>query len=96
MKVVAEVVIIPLGEGASVSKYIKKAYDIFKKYNLKVELTAMGTILEGDMKEILKAYYEAHKKVLEDVDRVVSQIRIDERKDKENSIERKIKSVLEK
>ena len=53
-RVVAEISIIPLGKGASVSKYVKKAIEVFKKYNLKVEPSAMGTVLEGDLDEILK------------------------------------------
>ncbi|WP_456472070.1 MTH1187 family thiamine-binding protein [Methanocaldococcus sp.] len=93
MKAVAEVSIIPIGEGPSISKYVKKAINIFKKYNLKVVPNAMGTVLEGDLDEILKAYKEAHLSVLSEVDRVVSQIKVDQRKDKENSIERKLKSI---
>ncbi len=92
-KVVAEITIIPMGKGASVSKYIKKAIETFKEFNVKVYPTAMGTILEGDIEEVLKAYKKAHDVVLNDVDRVVSQLRIDERKDKENSVERKLKAI---
>ena len=94
-KVVAEISIIPLGKGASVSKYVKKAIEVFKKYDLKVEPNAMGTVLEGDLDEILKAFKEAHSIVLNDVDRVVSNLKIDERKDKENTIERKLKAIGE-
>ncbi|ENN96448.1 hypothetical protein J422_02125 [Methanocaldococcus villosus KIN24-T80] len=91
-KVVAEVKIIPMGE-VSVSKYIKRAIEIFKKYNLKVSPSAMGTVLEGDIDEILKAYKEAHTEILNYVDRVVSFLEIDERRDKENTIERKLKAI---
>ena len=91
--VVAEVSIIPLGEGASVSKYVKKALKVFKKYNLKVEPNAMGTVLEGDLNEVLKAFKEAHEEVLKDTKRVVSSLKIDERKDKENTIERKLNAI---
>ena len=94
-RVVAEISIIPLGKGASVSKYVKKAIEVFKKYDLKVEPNAMGTVLEGDLDEILKAFKEAHSIVLNDVDRVVSNLKIDERKDKENTIERKLKAIGE-
>ena len=72
--VVAEVSIIPLGEGASVSKYVKKALKVFKKYNLKVEPNAMGTVLEGDLNEVLEAFKEAHEEVLKDTTRVVSSL----------------------
>ena len=91
--VVAEVSIIPLGEGASVSKYVKKALKVFKKYNLKVEPNAMGTVLEGDLNEVLEAFKEAHEEVLKDTKRVVSSLKIDERKDKENTIKIKLNAI---
>ncbi len=91
--VVAEVSIIPLGEGASVSKYVKKAIEVFKKYDLKIEYSAMATILEGDLNEVLLAFKEAHEEVLKDTTRVVSSLKIDERKDKENTIDRKLKAI---
>jgi uncharacterized protein (TIGR00106 family) len=91
--VVAEVSIVPLGKGASVSKYVKKAIAVFNKYDLKVEPNAMGTVLEGDLDKILRAFKEAHEEVLKDMDRVVSSLKIDERKDKENTITRKLKAI---
>ncbi len=92
--VVAEVTIVPLGKGASVSKYVKKAIEVFKKYdNLKVESNAMSTVLEGDLDIVLSAFKEAHREVLKDSDRVLSTLKIDERTDKENTIERKLKAI---
>jgi uncharacterized protein (TIGR00106 family) len=91
--VVAEVSIVPLGEGASVSKYVKKAIEVFKKYNLKVEPHAMGTVLEGDLEEVLEAFKEAHREVLKDSKRVLSTLKIDERIDKENTIGRKLRAI---
>ncbi|EHP88836.1 MTH1187 family thiamine-binding protein [Methanotorris formicicus] len=93
--VVAEVSIVPIGEGPSVSKYVKKAIGVFKKYNLKVETHAMGTVLEGDLDEVLEAFKEAHRTVLNDSKRVLSTLKIDERKDKENTMERKLRAIGE-
>ncbi len=95
MKVVAKVVIIPIGEGSSISKYVKEAIEVLKKYNLKVEPTAMGTILEGDLDEILNAYKDAHLKVLSISNRVYSSLTIDHKKDVDNTIEGKLKSIGE-
>ncbi len=91
--VVAEVSIIPLSNGPSVSKYVKKAISIFKKHNLKINYGAMSTTIEGDLNEVLEAFKEAHNEVLKDTTRVVSSLKIDERKDKDNTIERKLKSI---
>lgn len=91
--VVAEISIIPLGEGPSVSKYVKNALKVFKKHDLKIEPCAMGTVLEGDLDEILEAFKEAHREVLSDTKRVVSSLKIDERIDKENTIKRKLNAI---
>ncbi|MBW9220250.1 MTH1187 family thiamine-binding protein [Methanothermococcus sp. SCGC AD-155-N22] len=90
---VAEVSIVPIGEGPSISKYVKKAIEVFKKYNLKVEPCAMGTVLEGDLDEIIRAFKEAHETVLNDTVRVLSTLKIDDRKDKEITIEGKLKAI---
>ena len=90
---VAEVSIVPIGVGPSISKYVKKAIEVFKKYDLKVETCAMGTILEGELDEIIKAYKDAHETVLSDTVRILSTLKIDDRTDKENTIERKLNAI---
>ncbi|MBW9221088.1 MTH1187 family thiamine-binding protein [Methanothermococcus sp. SCGC AD-155-M21] len=90
---VAEVSIVPIGVGPSISKYVKRAIEVFKKYDLKVETCAMGTILEGELDEIIRAYKEAHEVVLNDTIRVLSTLKIDDRTDKEHTIERKLNAI---
>ena len=93
---VAEVSIIPLGtETPSVSKYVARALSILREEkNLKYELTSMGTIIEGDLGEILRIVRKMHEAVLEEgVIRVVTSIKIDDRRDKTLSMKGKIESV---
>ena len=88
----------PLGTGSpSLSAYVAKVHKVLEKSGLKYQLTPMSTIVEGDVDEILKVAKEMHEILFsEGVKRVVTSIRIDERKDKELSMEGKVRAVIEK
>lgn len=96
---IIEVSIIPLGTRTpSASKHIANALKVLEKENVKYELTSMGTIIEGDLGEILEIARKMHEAVFEseEVLRVLTTIKIDDRRDKPLSMEGKIKSVKEK
>ena len=57
----------------------------------------MGTILEGELTAVLEAVRKMHDSVFGDqIQRVVTTIRIDDRRDRESSVEHKIQSVVRK
>lgn len=95
---VVEITIIPIGtEGPSLSDHVAKALEVLEKKKLKYELTSTGTIVEGDLEEVLEVAKEMHESVFdESISRVVTKIEIDERKDKNLQIEGKKKSVKDK
>jgi len=95
---VVEVSIIPVGTGTpSVSRYVVDVLKVLKESNLKHELTAMGTIIEGDLDEVLKWVRKMHEVPFnEGAKRVVTAIEIDDRRDKELTIKGKIKAVERK
>jgi len=95
---VMEIVVIPLGTGTpSVSSYVADCVKVLKEMGLKFQVTAMGTIVEGSLDELLEAVRKMHKVPFErGAPRVVTSVRIDERSDKELHIEEKVKSVEEK
>jgi uncharacterized protein (TIGR00106 family) len=95
---VVEVTIVPIGvESTSLSSYVAGAFKVLEKSTLKHELTAMGTIISGDLDDILKTVRLMHESFFSaGVMRVVTQIRIDDRRDKKASPEQKIRSVKEK
>jgi len=90
--VIAEVSIIPLGTKApSVSKYLV----LREEKNIKYELTSMGTIMEGDLGEILRVVRNMHESTFDgEVTRVVTTIKIDDRRDKTLSMSGKVESQL--
>lgn len=96
MTVVAEVSIVPLGTGTpSVSKYVVRALETLRnEKDLKYELTAMGTIIEGDLERVLNVVKRMHDDTFgEGIVRVLTTIKIDDRRDKTLSIEGKTGSV---
>ncbi|MCS7144307.1 MAG: MTH1187 family thiamine-binding protein [Archaeoglobaceae archaeon] len=92
---VADISIVPIGVGESVSKFVKRAVEELKNTGLRVEVTAMSTIVEAENAEkLFHAVQKAREAVFEmGAKRVYTIIRIDERRDKELSIEGKKSAV---
>ncbi len=95
---VAEVTIVPLGvPGTSLSSHVARVLKVLKESSLKYELTGMGTIITGDVDEILAVVKRMHEHCFnEEVSRVMTQIRIDDRRDRKGTPEQKIRSVMQK
>ncbi|MFP3908704.1 MAG: MTH1187 family thiamine-binding protein [Archaeoglobaceae archaeon] len=95
--VVVELSIVPVGTGStSVSKYIRQAVDLLKERGLDYRVTPMATVIEGDLDKVMEACKEVHRSVLEtEVNRVITTIKIDDRKDKELTMESKVRAVEE-
>lgn len=96
---ILELTLVPIGtEKTSVSPYVANAYNSIKDMeNIKVELNPMGTVMEGDIDELLLAVRKMQESVFEKgTNRVYSVIKIDDRRDKKGKMEEKIKSVKEK
>jgi uncharacterized protein (TIGR00106 family) len=92
------VTIAPLGTGTpSLSKYVAGVERILRATKLKHQLTAMGTIIEGDLDEILAVVRKMHEHPFtQGAVRVSTLIKIDDRRDKEHTIAGKMRSVEEK
>ena len=96
---IAEVSIVPLGtKTPSLSRYIANAVRVLQREkDLKYELTAMGTIIEGDLERLLSLAGKMHQSAFAaGAMRVVSTIKIDERRDKASSIAGKVEAVKRK
>ena len=90
--------ITPLGTATpSVSRYVAGCERILRDSGLTHELTAMGTIIEGDLDEILAVVRRMHESPFRDgAMRVSTLVKIDDRRDKEHTIAGKMASVEEK
>lgn len=93
--IIAQVVIVPLGQGPSSSAYVAKTHAVLQDSTLKYMLTPMGTILEGEWDEIMPVIKRMHLSLF-DADGVVgvsTQIHIDDRRDKKRTMLDKVQAV---
>ena len=93
---IGEVSIIPLGTSTpSISEHLARALRTLRdEKDIKYEITSMGTIIEGDLGEILRAVRKMHETAFgEGIMRVVTTIRIDDRRDKALSMSGKVESL---
>jgi uncharacterized protein (TIGR00106 family) len=90
--------ITPLGTGTpSVSRYVAGVERILRASGLTHQLTAMGTIVEGDLDAILRVVREMHEHPFtQGAVRVSTFLKIDDRRDREHTIAGKLRSVEEK
>lgn len=96
---IAEISVVPLGtKTPSVSQYVARAIKVLQQEKgIKYELTAMGTIVEGDLDRILAAVRKMHEQAFgEAVARVVTTVKIDDRRDKVQGIKEKLDSLKRK
>ena len=96
---IVDVSIAPLGtQTPSVSQYVARAVGILQgEKGIKYELTAMGTIIEGDLDYLLTLVRKMHESVFDDeIVRVITTIKIDDRRDKPSSMSGKIESMKRK
>ena len=96
---IVEVSIAPLLglSDTSLSEYVADAIKILEKSGLQFQLTSMGTIIEGDLDDILGTIREMHESPYKKgMKRVVTSIKIDDRRDKAATCEGKVESVRKK
>ncbi len=94
-----DISVVPVGtQSPSVSRFVAGAVKILQKEpGIKYELTAMNTIIEGDLDKLLALARRMHNSAFEaGAQRVVTTIRIDDRRDKPLTIEGKVRAVKEK
>ena len=66
MSVVADIAIMPVGKGTSLSEYVKRAIKELKKSVLKIDVGAMSTSVEAQSTEqIFKAFEKAKDVIFE-------------------------------
>lgn len=82
----------------SVSKYIAEIQTKLKEYKnqgkIDYQLTPMNTLIEGDLKDLFEVVQAIHELPFDKgLDRVCTNIRIDDRRDKSRKMNDKLKSV---
>ena len=97
MKAIADVCVVPLGVGVSVSAYVVACENIFREAGLNPQLHAYGTNVEGEWEDVMAAIKRCHERVHEmGAPRISTTIRLGTRIDKDPTISDKIESVRSK
>lgn len=96
---VCSVSVVPVGTGStSVSAYVARCHEILAETEgIKYRLTPMSTVIEGDLGTILAVVARLHEAPFEKgAMRVLTTMTIDDRRDRDLTMEGKISSVESK
>ena len=97
MKAIADISIIPLGVGLSLSGYVAACEQIFHEAGLEPRLHANGTNVEGEWDAVMSALKTCHEELHSmGVPRIATNVRLGTRTDREPSMDAKLASVEEK
>ena len=91
--VLLEMSIVPMGAGESVSSYVAQCIDLVDQSGLAYEVHAMGTIVEGELAEVLQLMQACIEKLAEASDRVSCAAKLDYRRGRTGRLQSKVDSV---
>lgn len=83
----------PLNQGESVSQYVARSLEIIDQSGLPYELHAMGTIVEGELDELLALLDKCFAAMQADCDRITCTAKFDYRRDASGRLQTKVASV---
>ncbi len=94
MKVIADLCVVPLGVGVSVSEYVAACEKVLKEAGLKTQLHAYGTNIEGEWDEVFAAIKKCHEVVHQmGAPRISTTLKFGTRTDRVQTMEEKVQSV---
>jgi uncharacterized protein (TIGR00106 family) len=96
MSMLVEFSVVPIGAGVSVSPQVARVLKVVAESGLPYKANAMGTVLEGDWDAVMTVVRKCHAEVMEHAERAITSIKIDDRKGKEERLEKKLESVEKK
>ncbi len=79
--------------GASGSEHVAKVIKMVDESGLPYKVNAMGTVVEGEWDEVMGLIKKCHQLLANQAERVITEIRIDDRKARSNRIEGKVASI---
>ena len=94
--VLLEMSIFPLGKGESLSQYVAQCVELIARSGLEYELHSMGTIVEGELPEVMAVMQACIAKLAESSDRVTCTAKLDYRKGPRGRLTSKVASVEQK
>ncbi|HMB70008.1 MAG TPA: MTH1187 family thiamine-binding protein [bacterium] len=97
MNCIADICVVPIGVGVSVSRHVAACENVFRDAGLSYQLHAYGTNVEGTWDDVVAAIRRCHEVVHEmGAPRISTTIRIGTRTDRDQTMAQKVASVQEK
>jgi uncharacterized protein (TIGR00106 family) len=97
MRTIADLSIVPIGVGLSLSRYVAACEKVLAEAGLEPKLHAYGTNVEGEWDDVFAALKRCHEVLHEmGAPRVSTNLRCGTRTDKSQTREDKVRSVQEK
>lgn len=97
MHVMIDLCVVPLGVGVSVSQYIAECQRIIERAGLQAQMHPYGTVIEGEWDAVMAVVKQCHEKVhAMGAPRISTTVKIGTRTDREQHMQDKIDSVVEK
>jgi len=97
MNVIADLCIVPVGVGVSLSKYIAACERVLAEAGLNPQLHAYGTNVEGEWDEVFAALRRCHEVLHElGAPRVTTTVKLGTRVDRDQTMADKVESVQSK
>ena len=86
----------PLSKGDSVSQYVARSLEVIEQSGLDYRLNAMGTIVEGELDQVLDVLRQCFETMSDDCDRITCTAKFDFRRDHQGRLDSKVASVEQK
>jgi len=95
---ILEISIVPIGiPGTSLCAYVADCLQVLKQERVTFELSAMGTNIEGNPRDLMRIAMKMHEVPFKKgAPRVLTTMRLDDRRDKKGTLEGKKKAVRRK
>jgi len=94
--ILAQLSVYPIGEGTSLSRFVKKGVAVIKESGYTYQVGGMSTTVEvpdlDSLFELVKKVHAAHE--AEGARRIVIDLKVDDRRDKEATLQSKKAAVI--
>ncbi len=93
---IAEFSVFPVGKGVSLSQYVARSIGLIEQSGLPYKACPMGTTVEGDWDEVFSLIKKCRDAIAADSERVLVNIKVDDRRGATGRLTGKIESVEKK